>query len=150
MPIDRSRLQLPDDLTEIDQWVLWRAESKNGNLAKVPYSTRLRRASTTNLGDCAEFGTVCDVFRANLERFRHGGLGFVFFSSDPFVGVYPAHRSSRGRSSMADRERKIGKCLVMASPERTWTENGLSFEAPRHRFGRMVRHSYTRRLITQL
>jgi putative DNA primase/helicase len=81
------QFQLPDDLTEIDQWILWRPESRNGNLAKVPYSTRLRRASTTNLGDCAEFGIVCDVFRANFERFRHGGVGFVFFSSDPFVGI---------------------------------------------------------------
>jgi primase-polymerase (primpol)-like protein len=80
-------LQLPDDLTEVDQWVLWRLETRNGKPAKVPYSLELRRASTTNPKDCAEFGRVCDVLRSNVQRFRQGGVGFVFFSSDPFVGI---------------------------------------------------------------
>ena len=29
--------ELPDDLTERDQWVLWRLETRNGKPTKVPY-----------------------------------------------------------------------------------------------------------------
>lgn len=28
---------VPDDLTELDQWVLWRYEERNGRATKVPY-----------------------------------------------------------------------------------------------------------------
>jgi putative DNA primase/helicase len=87
MPMLARELLLPDDLTEVDQWVLWRLETRNGKPAKVPYSIKLQRASTMNPNDCSEFGKVYDVLRTNPQRFMHGGVGFVFFSSDPFVGI---------------------------------------------------------------
>jgi Primase C terminal 1 (PriCT-1) len=87
MPIASPEFQVPDDLTEVDQWVLWRIETRNGKPAKVPYSTKLRRASTTNPGDWAMFESVCAVLRSDTRRFRPGGVGFVFSSADPFVGI---------------------------------------------------------------
>src|ERR1700722_17418216 len=38
---------IPDDLTELDQWVLWRRETVNGRQTKVPYTVGGRRASST-------------------------------------------------------------------------------------------------------
>ena len=37
MPV---RILAPDDLTERDQWVLWRYEERDGRTTKVPYHTR--------------------------------------------------------------------------------------------------------------
>jgi hypothetical protein len=87
MPIASPESKLPDDLIELDQWVLWKFETRNGKPAKVPYSIELRRASTTNPGHWAEFESVCTVLRSNARRFRSGGVGFVFSAADPFVGV---------------------------------------------------------------
>lgn len=87
MPNDIPGLQIPDDLTEFDQWVLWSMETRNGKAAKIPYSTKLRRASTTNPADWTEFESVCRALRLNSGRFRSGGVGFVFCSADPFVGI---------------------------------------------------------------
>ena len=87
MPSSSSVLELPDDLTELDQWVLWRLETRNGKPAKVPYSTKLRRANTTNPSDWADFESVCTVLRSYPGRFRPGGVGFVLCPADPFVGI---------------------------------------------------------------
>lgn len=87
MPKDISEFLIPDDLAEVDQWVLWTLETRNGKPAKIPYSTRLRRASSTNPADWADFESVCRVLRCNLARFRSGGVGFVFCAADPFVGI---------------------------------------------------------------
>jgi hypothetical protein len=35
----------------------------------------------------AEFESVCALLRSKSREFRPGGLGFVFFSADPFVGI---------------------------------------------------------------
>jgi hypothetical protein len=75
------RIKPPDDLVERDQWVLWRYE----NGAKVPYTTRGRKASSTDSATWAPFSDVTDLLqrRPNL----YAGAGFVFASSDPFVGI---------------------------------------------------------------
>lgn len=44
-------LQIPDDLVERDQWVLWRREQVNWRDTKVPYAIRGHRANSTNPRD---------------------------------------------------------------------------------------------------
>ncbi len=78
-------LILPDDLAERDQWVLWRLETIAGREAKVPYSVLGHRASSTNPRDWAEFEKARTVWRREAERYS--GLGFVFSSADPYVGI---------------------------------------------------------------
>jgi len=51
----RDDIVVPDDLSECDQWVLWRRETVAGRETKVPYSVRGHRASSTNPGDWTEF-----------------------------------------------------------------------------------------------
>src|SRR5262245_53541605 len=81
---DRRAPVVPDDLAEIDQWVLWTWELRHGKQAKVPYSTKLYRASSTRFTDCSDFETACDVLRKHA---KFVGLGFVFYPEDPFVGI---------------------------------------------------------------
>jgi primase-polymerase (primpol)-like protein len=78
-------LAVPDDLAELDQWVLWRREIVSGRETKVPYSIRGRRASSTKPRDWSDFQSALGVWQQKPERFA--GLGFVFSADDPFVGI---------------------------------------------------------------
>src|SRR5688572_16820083 len=68
--------RVPDDLTERDQWVLWRFEARNGKPTKVPYQANGRAADSTNPGTWTTFEEALGAWRRN--RHRYVGLGFVF------------------------------------------------------------------------
>jgi primase-polymerase (primpol)-like protein len=78
-------LAVPDDLSERDQWILWRCEAVGGRESKVPYSVAGHRASSTNRRDWACFPKVLDSWRRHPQHYS--GLGFVFCEDDPFVGI---------------------------------------------------------------
>jgi primase-polymerase (primpol)-like protein len=87
-----SRLQtsiphfrVPDDLTERDQWVLWRYESRKDKPTKIPYQVSGKPADSTNPGTWATFGDALGAWRGNRQRYT--GLGFVFSREDPFAGI---------------------------------------------------------------
>src|SRR5215208_4762187 len=75
---------IPKRLKERPQWVVWRLEKQDGNLTKIPYSPwDLMRASSTNLMTWASFEAAMIMYT------KHGydGIGFVFCSGDPFIGI---------------------------------------------------------------
>jgi hypothetical protein len=76
-----SAPQIPNDLIERIQWVLWQREDGR----KVPYRIDGRRASTTNPADWSEHHTVIETFESHPRQYA--GIGFVFHESDPFVGI---------------------------------------------------------------
>lgn len=75
---------IPVELKLRDQWVAWRYEQRNGKPTKVPYRVdTLTSASTSD-------STTWGAYDAALEAFESknvDGIGFVFTSDDPFVGV---------------------------------------------------------------
>jgi putative DNA primase/helicase len=74
---------IPEQLTERPQWVCWRYEERDGKMTKVPYTDTGWRASTTDLLTW----TTCAMALAAYERGHCDGIGFVFSSADPFVGI---------------------------------------------------------------
>ena len=76
---------MPDELREIDQWVVWRSEEReNRERTKVPYSPRTgRRASVTRRSDWGSFEDAASC----LQGGGADGIGFVFTADDPFVGI---------------------------------------------------------------
>lgn len=76
---------IPDYLKIRPQFVGWDAELKpNGRLNKVPMiAGTKRKASTTDLLTWCSFEEACAAY----EDGKHHGLGFVFCSADPFVGI---------------------------------------------------------------
>lgn len=78
-------ISVPDDLSERDQWVLWRYEDLNGRFTKVPYQVGGRRASSTDPKTWNTFETATSEWRRAPGRYV--GVGFVFSSSDPFCGI---------------------------------------------------------------
>ena len=92
--MNRSRLSItcspgelivPDDLTERDQWVLWRYEEREGRRTKVPYQVGRRRASSTDPTTWNSFEAVINEWRRAQNWYT--GPGFVFSASDPFCGI---------------------------------------------------------------
>ena len=75
---------IPPFLRQRPQWVNWRYEERDGKQTKVPYAPRTgRRASTTDLLTWATFEEAVEAYEAGT----YSGIGFVFCSADPFVGI---------------------------------------------------------------
>jgi putative DNA primase/helicase len=74
---------IPHKLKRRPQWVNWRYEEREGKLTKVPYTVGGQKASSTDLMTWSSFEKALDAF----ESGKHDGVGFMFCSADPFVGV---------------------------------------------------------------
>lgn len=76
---------IPGELKQLPQWVMYRAEKRDGKITKVPYTIQGKRASTTNPEHWTSYERAYEVFSAANNHFS--GLGFVFTSNDPYVGI---------------------------------------------------------------
>jgi hypothetical protein len=76
-----TAFHVPDDLTELDQWLVWRRERET----KVPYSATGRRASSTDPATWCSYHEALEAWRRHPEQWA--GIGFVFHESDHFVGL---------------------------------------------------------------
>ncbi|MFH1950096.1 MAG: hypothetical protein ABIL06_00620, partial [Pseudomonadota bacterium] len=75
--------QIPGELKDPDQWVLWKWEERDGKPTKPPYDPKTgKRASHT---DPSTWGTFEDAVKALQKGFD--GIGFVFTEKDPFCGI---------------------------------------------------------------
>jgi primase-polymerase (primpol)-like protein len=75
---------IPKELRIRPQWVNWRLEKRDEKPTKVPYTPRKRQRAS--ISDLMTWGTFEDAF-AVLGGGGFDGVGFVFCSADPFVGV---------------------------------------------------------------
>jgi putative DNA primase/helicase len=79
-------LNIPRELRERDQWVLWRYEKRGGKRTKVPYDPdTLKRADTTAPETWGTYRKATRVLRAQGEHFD--GIGFVLSDTDPYAGI---------------------------------------------------------------
>jgi putative DNA primase/helicase len=74
---------IPDTLKRRPQWVNWRFVERDGKNTKIPCTPKGQNASSTDLMTWSTFDAVLDAF----EKGKYDGIGFVFCSGDPFVGV---------------------------------------------------------------
>ena len=75
---------IPEELTDRPQWVCWRLLERGGKMTKIPYTPGTEsRASTNDLLTWSTFEKAI----ASYEEGGYDGIGFVFSSADPFVGV---------------------------------------------------------------
>jgi putative DNA primase/helicase len=80
---DRLRREVPAELRELPQWVLWRMVTRDRKPTKQPVTTNGKAASTTDPA------TWCSFEEALAAAGRRGvaGIGFVFAEGGPFCGV---------------------------------------------------------------
>ncbi len=77
---------IPEQLTSRPQWVCWRTETREGKPTKVPYTPGTnRRASSTDLMTWRTFSEALAAYEAGEPPYD--GIGFVFCSADPYVGI---------------------------------------------------------------
>jgi putative DNA primase/helicase len=79
---------IPAELTGRPQWVVWRYERREGKWTKIPRtpSTGLR-ASSTDLMTWASFEEALAAYDGGTPAPPYDGIGFVFSSADPYVGI---------------------------------------------------------------
>src|ERR1039458_1537093 len=77
--------KLPYILTQRPQWVLWRSETRNAKVTKVPYAVDGKRAKSDNPQTWNTFGAVAGAWSKDPQRYQ--GIGFVFAAADPFAGI---------------------------------------------------------------
>ena len=99
--IERLRQSLPPELLELDQWVLWKFESRGGKQTKLPYNALTRgMASSTNPATWASFESAAAAY----ADVGYSGLGFVFSEHDPYTGVDLDHCITDGQMDPERRE----------------------------------------------
>lgn len=70
--------QVPGDLAELNQWVLWSYDDKH---RKIPYQPNGRKAASDKPNTWTDLQTAL----ANIDS--KSGIGFVFHQDDPYCGV---------------------------------------------------------------
>ncbi len=82
-PLEVSPANVPQELKDRPQWVLWRYELAGAKWTKPPYRPDGFKASKTNP---AHYSTFQDVMAA-YEKGGFHGVGFVLTAADPFVAI---------------------------------------------------------------
>jgi primase-polymerase (primpol)-like protein len=83
--ITAATIRVPDSLAELDQWVLWRYETRNGKPTKIPFQASGKPADSTNPRTWAPFEEALSTWCHNQQRYA--GLGFVFSKDDALAGI---------------------------------------------------------------
>jgi hypothetical protein len=76
---------IPDELKELNQFVVWRNEERDGELTKVPYQPAApeRRAKSNDPATWSALAIAHDLFWSG----QWDGIGFVFSPDDPYCGI---------------------------------------------------------------
>ncbi|MFJ7753190.1 phage/plasmid primase, P4 family [Peribacillus muralis] len=74
---------IPEELKQTNQWVLWKSEERNGKKTKVPYQANGNMAQSNNRRTWSTFHSVVNTYING----NYDGIGFMFSKDDPFVGV---------------------------------------------------------------
>jgi len=78
------QIEVPAEMRDARQWVLWKLEQRNGKGSKIPYQITGQRASSMDPSHWSSFDEVWGAIN-HFQSFS--GIGFVFSQADDFVGV---------------------------------------------------------------
>jgi putative DNA primase/helicase len=78
--------QIPAELKDYDQWLLWKIEPQlKGRPKKVPYTISGYKASSTNPETWSSFDEVFEIYQKSAGAYS--GIGFVFTKEDPYICI---------------------------------------------------------------
>ena len=78
-------IRVPDSLAELDQWIVWRYEQRDGKTTKVPYQINGSLAGSTDPKTWCSFDEALKTWQQDPRRWS--GIGFVFSAIGPFFGI---------------------------------------------------------------
>jgi len=73
---------IPSELRELPQWLLWRRELRGDKPTKIPYQPCGIKNAKSN-----DPATWCNFEEAIAVADKFDGIGFVFSPNDPFIGI---------------------------------------------------------------
>jgi putative DNA primase/helicase len=76
---------IPEELRVRHQWVNWMAVERHGKVTKVPVNPRTGELASVT--DPATWGSLNEAFEYFTSNDRCHGIGYVFTSDDPYVGI---------------------------------------------------------------
>ena len=74
---------VPSELKALRQWVMWKAEVRNGKPTKIPKQITGENAKTDTPATWTDYQAVCEALRTG----RFDGIGFVFTAEDKYTGI---------------------------------------------------------------
>ena len=82
--LEVNTLEIPEELKELPQWVLWRAEwdNKKQEYKKVPYSYTGYKASSTDSDTWTVFDAIYNIYEQNSN---YDGIGFMLSNNDDYA-----------------------------------------------------------------
>jgi putative DNA primase/helicase len=138
------RNNIPEELRQRSQWVVWKLEKRDGKPTKVPYiAGGVGKASSTDSLTWRPFEEVVQA----LETGRYDGIGFVFSSGDPYAGVDLDNCRDRETGEIAEWAAKIIEAFdgyAEASPSGTGVHIIVRGKAPNKKRGRVEAYSSER------
>ena len=78
---DKPVPNIPIDLQQLPQWVLWKNVTRDDKLTKLPFQTNGTLAKSNDASTWTAFHSCLQ----HAEQYT--GVGFVFSEADPFVGI---------------------------------------------------------------
>ena len=76
---------IPQELRDIPQWVVWKRESRKGDWTKPPYNPGTGERAKVN--DDSTWGTFAEALDALKQNPDYAGLGFVFSDDNDLFGI---------------------------------------------------------------
>lgn len=74
---------IPAELKNLPQWIVWKMEIRNGKSTKVPYQINGEGAQSNNRRTWSTFQTAVKTY---LDK-GYDGIGFMFSRQDTYVGI---------------------------------------------------------------
>lgn len=89
MSNDMDISMIPEKLTDLEQWICWQTAKRDGKETKIPikpyHTNGTPNASATEPGNWRDLETALAFHES--DRVQTDGIGFVFTSDTPIVGV---------------------------------------------------------------
>jgi hypothetical protein len=105
---------IPEELKNLNQWILWRGEQRGGQWAKIPHSRDGKKASSTDSSTWADFDSVAECYGNG----SFDGIGFVFVKDGDLTINEPlmkAYYLKEELHSLWEQENKLVASIVFAS-----------------------------------
>lgn len=98
-------MSVPDEIRSRRQWVVWKLKRRKEGWDKQPFMPSGKPASHSDLTTWSSFEEATEALHTEGGGFR--GVGFVFSSGDPFVGVDLDHCLAPGSGELDERAARI-------------------------------------------
>lgn len=75
--------EIPIELQQLNNWIVWKLESRKGKNTKVPYSVNDGEARSNDANTWNSFVDAVTAARTG----RYDGIGFMFSQQDQYIGI---------------------------------------------------------------